>query len=226
MRTKIVLPARLAVTETKRVIVAVTFISGNFWRNCYKAQAFMVPVYVGWIVAKVFSRLRIRCAWHDFGENERIVLPWITTSSAVVSDNTTRKASWRRRNVVRDWCISSAILTVCKEYLSIFLFFPSLWPLHPHSPSSCSFFSQVQYPYTYKHVLIYIRMCIYGCVCGSWWLCNTEQVTLGRGEPQHGNRKVNDPPCLILSSDDNVKQQRSGLYSTPVLGDYSCLPFF
>ena len=103
-----------AAAVVKCATVARTFTCGSSWRSCCRAPAFTGPVYAGSTAARVCSRSRTLCAWPGSGANGRIGRPWTTTSWAAASDSTTKKGSWRRRNVARGWSISSAILTACK----------------------------------------------------------------------------------------------------------------
>ena len=124
---RIALPLRAAGTMTTAVqavrcaTAVAIFISGSSWRSCCRARAFTAPAYAGWIATKGSSRSKTRCASRDFGVNERIGPRWIMTSSAAASDSTTRRASWRRRSVARDWYTSSVILIVYKEDSSVSL---------------------------------------------------------------------------------------------------------
>lgn len=93
---------------------ALTFTCGNSWRSCCKHHKQMVRPYVGWIVPKVCSKLKIPCASHVCGVDAKIVRPWITTNCPVPSGNTIKKVSWKKPNAHSVWSINFVIHIICK----------------------------------------------------------------------------------------------------------------
>lgn len=104
-------------------------ICGSSWRSSYANLTFMAVAFDGWTETRASSKLKIPLGLQGFGENEKIDQPWITTSWADQSGNTTKRGLWRRQKDPKDWFISSVTHTGCRIALDIEEYLCCSWPV-------------------------------------------------------------------------------------------------